>query len=507
MQENNKRIAKNTLFLYFRMLITMGVSLYTSRVVLNTLGIVDYGLNNVVSGVITLFAFLNSSLGTATSRFLTFELGKKNRERIRKIFCTSFNIHLCMAIIAVLLCETAGLWTVNNVLKIPADRLYACNVIYQYAVFSAALSMTGVPLHATIIAHERMNLYACLGISDAALKLVVACLITISAFDKLITLGTLNLFISTGMYIFYHIYCKRNFPEYSIAVSREKQLYREMLGYSTWSLLGSAAAMLKNQGVNILINIFFGPAVNAANAIAFRVNAAITAFSNNFTVALNPQIIKSYAANERLQMKNLIFRGGRFSFFLLMTVSIPVLMETDFMLHLWLKNVPQYTVIFTRLIIILALIDCFAYTQNTGIQATGKIKYYQITVAGIYMLIFPLSYIFYKLGALPYTGLSILIVLSVCNIFVRLYSIKKQLEISIYEYFVNVLLISVIVFAISVVFPFLVHYYMISGYLRLITVVLVSFLSSCLCIYWLGLKKQERNKVNLIILKRYEKIF
>jgi Na+-driven multidrug efflux pump len=488
-------------------MLIMGVSLYTSRIILNTLGIIDYGLNNVIAGVITLFSFLNGALGSASSRFLTFELGRKNREGVKRVFCTAFNLHIGLAIIIILFCETVGLWMINHLLVIPSERLFACNVIYQCVVISALLSITQVPLNAMIISHERMKLYAYIGISDAALKLIVAYLITVSSFDKLITFGALNLITSMIIYVFYHFYCKRNFEEYNIGFRVDKALFKEMLGYSVWSLLGSTASMLKNQGVNVMINIFFGPVVNAANAIAYQVNSAITTFSNNFTIALNPQIIKSYAANERLQMKNLMFRGGRFSFFLLMMVSIPVLLETDFILQLWLKNVPQYTDIFTRLIILLALIECFAYSQSAGIQATGKIKYYQITVAGIYMLIFPLSYIFYKLGAMPYTGLSILIALAISNIFVRLYSIKKQLGISIYEYFVNVFFISAVVFTISILFPFLVHHYMISGYLRLITVVLVSFLSSCLCIYWLGLKKQERNKVNLIILKRYEKIF
>lgn len=313
--ENNKRIAKNTLFLYFRTMLTMFISLFTSRIIINSLGIVDYGLYNVVAGVISMFSFLNGSLGAATSRFLTYELGVKNTEKIRRVFYTAFDIHLGLAIIVVLFCETIGLWIVNNTLTIPADRLFACNVIYQYVVLTGVLSITQVPLNAMIISHERMNIYAYLGISDAILKLCVAYLIVISPLDKLITLGTLHLFISIGMYLFYHIYCKRNFSEYCINLKVDKQLFKQMIGYSTWSLLGSSASMLKNQGVNILINIFFGPTVNAANAIAYQVNHAITSFSQNFTVALNPQIIKTYAANEKEQIKNLIFRGGKISFF------------------------------------------------------------------------------------------------------------------------------------------------------------------------------------------------
>jgi O-antigen/teichoic acid export membrane protein len=504
---DNKRIAKNTLFLYFRMLLTMFVSLFTSRVILNTLGVVDYGLNNVVAGVITLFAFLNGALGAATSRFLTFELGKGNEEQVKKTFCTAFNIHFCMAVIVVIFCETVGLWIINNVLEIPPDRLFACNVIYQYVVVSAFLSITQVPLSAMIISHERMAVYGYLGISDAILKLGIAYLITISSFDKLITFGTLNLSVTIGMYFFYHIYCKRNFSEYTIAVSREKNLYKKMIGYSAWSLLGSSASMLKNQGINILINIFFGPVVNAANAIAYQANAALVNFSNNFTTALNPQIIKSYANSDHERMKSLIFRGGKFSFFLLMILSIPILLETNSILHLWLKNVPEYTIALTRLVILLTLIECFAVTVGISIQATGKIRNYQIFVASVYLLNFPITYIFYKWGAPPTVALIISIILAFINIFVRLYFFNLYVKISIFEYIRNVLLTSVIVMFLSCILPIVIHTLMDEGFVRLLTVMLVTILSSAICIYLFGLQKVERLKVNIFIKNKIEIIW
>ncbi|MFV0330628.1 MAG: lipopolysaccharide biosynthesis protein [Dysgonomonas sp.] len=506
--ENNKRIAKNTLFLYFRLMLTMFVSLFTSRVILNSLGVVDYGLNNVVAGVITLFAFLNNALGTATSRFLTFELGKGKGEQIKKTFCTAFNIHFCMAIIVVVFCETVGLWIVNNVLEIPSDRLFACNVIYQYVVVSAFLNITQVPLNALIISHERMNIYAYIGISDAILKLCIAYFITISTFDKLITLGTLNMLITIGMYIFYHVYCKQNFTEYNIAISREKKLYKEMIGFSSWSLLGASATMLKNQGINILINIFFGPVVNAANAIAYQVNNALVSFSNNFTTALNPQIIKSYANDDHERMKSLIFRGGKFSFFLLMILSIPILLETNIILHLWLKNVPDYTVILTRLVIFLTLIECFAVTVGISIQATGKIKNYQIFVAGIYMLNFPITYIFYKLGLAPTAALIVSIVLAIINIFVRLHFLQKYLYIKPLDYLKDVLCVSAIVMAFSCIFPIIIHILMNESIVRLLFIISITVLGSIFWIYLLGLQKDEKQKVKVFInnkLKRMNK--
>jgi O-antigen/teichoic acid export membrane protein len=325
--ENNKRIAKNTLFLYIRMMFTMLIALITSRVVLNALGFVDYGLNNVVAGVITLFGFLNSSLGSATSRFLTFELGLNNTERLKTVFRTAFNIHFGMAIIVVVLCETAGLWIVNNVLTIPPERLFACNMIYQFVIVSSVFSIMQVPFNALIIAHERMNVFAFIGITNAVLQLGVAGLISVATFDKLIFYGVLNAGVVIGIYAFYHFYCKYRLDGYNLGRTMDKPLLKEMIGYSGWSLFGNAAGMSLSSLTNILMNVFFGPVVNAANAIAQQVSAAVTSFCSNFTMALNPQIVKTYAANEMLQMKLLIFRGGKFSFFLLMIFLIPVWLE------------------------------------------------------------------------------------------------------------------------------------------------------------------------------------
>jgi O-antigen/teichoic acid export membrane protein len=499
MLENNKRIAKNTLILYFRTILTILVSLYTSRVILNSLGLVDYGLNNVMAGVITLFSFLNGALGASTSRFLTFELGRNDVTKLKNVFRTAFNIHVVLAVIVVIFCETAGLWIVNHVLVIPPERLFACNIIYQYVIISAMLNITQVPLNALIIAHERMNVYAYLSVSDAILKLVAAYLITVSTFDKLITLGTLNLCVSFGMYLFYHFYCKKHFTEYNIGKKADKKLLREMAGYSIWSLLGSVAVMLKNQGVNILMNIFFGPIVNAANTIAYQVNNAITNFSNNLTMALNPQIIKTYAANEKAQMKNLIFKGGRFSFFLLMVFSIPIFMETDIILKLWLRVVPEYANILTRLVIVLSLVECFIYTLGTSIQATGKIKYYQIIVSGTILLNFPVTYLLYKIGGEPWTALVVSIILSIITVFARLILTKVYLNISIGEYLKKVLLVSGTVLIASILFPLTVYLYFNQGFIRLIAVVVISLISSVTSIYLFGLQQSEKYKIRIYI--------
>jgi O-antigen/teichoic acid export membrane protein len=275
-----------------------------------------------------------------------------------------------------------------------------------------------------------------------------------------------------------------------------------MIGFSTWSLLGSSATMLKNQGINILINIFFGPIVNAANAIAYQVNSALISFSNNFMTALKPQIIKSYASNEHERMKSLIFRGGKFSFFLLMILSIPILLETNIILHLWLKNVPEYTVVLTRLVILLTLIECFAYTISTGIQATGKIKNYLLLVSGTHLLNFPLTYLFFKLGSEPYVALIISIILSAITIFIRLFFIKKLFDVGIGEYSREVLLLSFIVSILSSLLPLGLHLKMHDGIERFIVVSVTSIISSFVFIYFLGISNVEKTYVNSIIKKK-----
>lgn len=477
----------------------MFVSLFTSRVILNSLGVVDYGLNNVIAGVTGLFTFLNGSLSASTSRFLTFELGTGNSADLRKVFQTALNIHSGFAVVVIILCETAGLWIVNHVLNIPEDRLFACNVIYQYVIITAILSVTQVPLNAMIISHERMNVYAYLGISDAVLKLGIAYIIFISPYDKLITLGSLHLLISVGMYLFYHIYCKRHFSEYSFSIKTDKPTFKKMIGFSTWSLLGSSATMLKNQGINILINIFFGPVVNAANAIAYQVNHAITSFSQNFTVALNPQIIKSYAAGERGQMKQLIFRGGKFSFFLFLFFFIPVFLETEYILTLWLSNVPEYTINFVRLILVLSLIESFSFTIGTALKATGNIKYVQIVVSFIILLNFPLTFLFYNLGYAPSITLIISSILSLAALLSRLHFLKMYLDIQIIEYMQKVFLPCFLVSCFSFGFVIIGHILIPSGLIKLIIIFISSIIFNTAFVFIWGLTNHERAVIKTII--------
>ena len=483
------------------MLLTMGVTLYTSRVILNTLGVTDFGLHSIIAGMITLFAFLNNTLAASTSRFLTFELGKKNEERLKSVFRTSFNIHFCLAIVVVLLCQTVGLWLVNNILVIPADRLFASNVVYQFVVVSAFLSITQVPLNAMIIAHERMKIFAYLGVSDAVLRLLVAYLITISSFDRLITLGALNLLIVIGIYMFYHIYCKRNFSVYNFGVKNDKKLIKKMIGFSSWVLLASLANMLKKQGVNIMINVFFGAVVNAANALAYQVHSAVIRFIESFMIAIRPQIIKSYAEGELNRMKSLIFKGAKFSFFLSMTFSIPILLETEMILKLWLVNVPEYTITFVRLIVIAALIESFNYTVGTGLHAVGNMKLYSIIISATIISVPLITYFLFKNGSAPYMAFAVLITVGVVNTFIRITFLQFFCKISKWEFIYKVLFVSLIIFLLSVIVPLLLFFRMDAGIVRFIIVSLMSLTSSAFFIYFLGISKSEKAYVKHMIIK------
>lgn len=490
---NNSRIAKNTFFLYIRMLFILGVSLFTSRILLKSLGVVDYGLNNVVAGVIVFFSFINASLGAATSRFITYELGKNDIKKVREVFKTAFFIHIVMGGIVLLLGETLGIWLVKNVLNIPQDRMFACQVVFQFVIFTAVLNILQVPLNAMIISHEKMKVYAYIGIADAIGKCVIAYLIVLTSFDKLITLSLLQAILVLLTFIFYVAYCKSKFGSV-ITVSFKCNSYylKSMLGYSVWSLIGSSANMLKNQGVNVLMNIFFGSIVNAANAIAHQVNSAVMNFTNNFTMAMNPQIIKSYAAGEYSEMQRLVMRGGKFSFFLLLYLCIPVILEIEYLLNIWLGDYPAYTIIFIRLVLIITMIESFTYSIGAAVQATGKIKQYQLVISGINLLNFPVSFILYKIGFPPYTAFLVSIVISTITLFSRLYFIKKLLYMSPKTYITKVFIRCALVAALAFPIPFWVHGIMSIGFHRLLFVCVSILLVNSVVIMLLGLDNKER---------------
>ena len=503
----NQRIARNTVYLYIRMAIIMIVSLYTSRILFNSLGEKDYGLNNVVAGVVLLFSYFNNSLSAATSRFITFRLGTNDYEALGKVFCNSFYIHLFLAIIVFVIGETVGLYIVTHILQIPDNRMLACLVAYQMVVFSALMTIVRVPFYAVVFSYEKMNIIALVGIIEAVAKCVIAITLMFTSYDKLILLSILNFVVTLFTSVFYVLYCKlKNDRVIKVYPKLDCKIIKEMLGFTTWSLLGSTAIVLKKQGINILINVFFGPVVNAANAIAVTVNHAVTNFTSNFTSAVNPQIIKTYAANEREQTKLLIFRSGKISYFLLMFLCIPLIFETDFILKLWLGNFPIYTKLFTRLILILSMIEAFSYSVGCAFQANGNIRNMQLTTSFISLLIFPLSYILYKLKFEPVAAFWVMIVISSILNIVYLYYIKKLLDISPIEYSRRVYLPCFMMSILSIPIPYCVYINMQEGWVRFLVMILVVSIVNIITMLICGFEKSERTYILNCIRTRIIKI-
>lgn len=495
--ENNKKIATNTMLLYFRTLLTMLVSLYTSRIILNTLGVVDFGIYNVVGGVVAMFSFLHGAMATGTQRFLSFEIGKKDFVQLGKVFNMSVNIHVIISLIILFFAETIGLWFLNTHLVLPPERMEAANWVYQFSILTFMITIWSVPYDASIIAHERMSAYAYVSIAEVALKLLIVFMLQWIVFDKLKLYGILVFGVSVLIRIIYGIYCKRNFSECKYQFSWDKELFKTMLSFNGWNLWGNIAAVTYNQGINILLNIFFGPVVNAARGITFQVNGAVNAFVSNFQMAMNPQIVKSFASDNIKFMHELIYKGAKYSYFLLLFLVLPVIIETKIILLLWLKIVPDYTVIFCRLILLNSLIDSLSGTIGTSVLASGKIKKYHLLVGGLQLLILPLSYLFLKLGYPPQTTLYISIFFSVLSLFSRLIITSPLVNLSIMTFVKSVLVPIAIVTVIAVILPLIVSFNFEEGIGRLLIVCVISVLSVTASIYRVGLKVEEQNFMKL----------
>lgn len=492
MPSPNKRIAKNTAMLYFRMLLTMAVSLYTSRIVLNTLGVEDFGIYNVVGGFVTMFGFLNNSMASATQRFLAFEIGRNDFGQLRKVFSMSVNIHFIIALVILVLAETVGLWFVNTQLTIPPERMEAARWVFQFSIFAFLVNVVSVPYNAAIIAHERMNVFAWVSILQVSLKLLIVFMLQWFGFDKLKLYAVLVFMVSVIIRIIYGIYCSRNFKESKFKFFWEKAMFRTLMSYAGWNLWGNAAGALFGQGVNILLNIFFGPAINAARGIAYQVRGAVHGFVQNFQMAMNPQIIKSFAAGDLKYMHQLIFNGARYSFFLLFALALPILLETPTILKLWLKIVPDYTVIFTRLVLINVLIDTISGPLMTAAQASGKIKLYQGVVGGLLLFILPVSWLFLKLGYPPPVTLFVSISISIIALFSRLLILRNLVKLKMKDFLNEVVLKVLIVGSISVIIPVIFYYYLEPSLSRFLITGFSSVISSVFCIYLIGLSKSER---------------
>lgn len=490
--ENNKRIAKNTLLLYFRMLLIMAVSLYTSRVVLATLGIEDFGIYNVIGGVVAMFAIISSTLSAAVSRFITVELGRNNFEQLKRVFSTSVTIHIFLAIIIFFVAEIGGVWYIHNKLVMPHERLNAAFWVFQCSILTFIVNLLSVPYNAAIVAHERMDAFAYVSVIEVILKLFLVYILTLFSFDKLIMYGFLLMLLAVIIRLIYGYYCKKNFEECTYHYFWDKYLFKEIMSFASWNFIGASGGILRTQGINILLNLFGGPVVNAARGISAQVHAAIQSFVTNFMTALNPQITKSYVSGDHVYMMKLIERGTRFSFYLFFLLSLPVIIETNCILSIWLVEVPDHTVNFVRLVLIFAMIETLSGTLITTMLATGKIKNYQIVVGGLQLMNFPVSYFLLKIGLFPEITILVSIFFSFCCLFVRLWMLKSMVNLYVVEFIRNVLLNVLLVVLFSIILPGLVYLIMEDGLYRLMSVIVLSLFSSSVIILFIGCNKQER---------------
>ena len=428
------------------MLFLMVISLYTSRVILKALGIEDYGIYNIVGGFVSMFSMISTSLAGAISRFITFSLAKDSSERIKEVFSTSIIIQIALCILLLIIAETVGIWFINNKMIIPTDRLFATNWVFQISVLTTMIQLISIPYNGLIIAHEKMSAFAFIGMYEGIIKLLIAFIIPFSTSDSLIMYAVLMCILSVSVRLLYGFYCKKHFAETKFKFVWDKALLRQMFGFAGWNFIGTTSGVLRSQGINILINLFCGPAVNAARGIAMQVNNAVSGFSSNFTTAVRPQITKLYAVNNKAEYENLVIKSTKFTFYILMILCIPLILESDFIIHKWLVEVPEYTIEFVCVILLLTMVDSFSTSLVTLLLATGKIKKYQILVGGIQLLNFPLAYVLLKLGFNPVSTVSSVILISFICLMTRLHLLKKMIQFPVSQFYVKVVLRCLVIF-------------------------------------------------------------
>ena len=491
---NNKRIVKNTAVLYVRMFVLLFISFYTSRVILESLGVVDYGIYNVVGGVVAMFSFFNATLSGATSRFLTYELGTGNFEKLKSTFQSSLFIHILLSIIIVILLETIGLWFVYNKLVLPSDRFEAALIVYQISVFTLVLSIMQVPFNASITSHEKMTAFAYIGIYDAIMKLLIAYLLFVATIDRLVLYASLLALSSLSVNAIYVYYCFKHFPECDFLVKYEKNITKPMLSYSSWDLIGNMSVVVRGQGTNILQNTFFGPVVNASTGVANTVLNAIMGFADNFLVAVRPQIVKQYAEGNYDTYESLTVNSARYSYLMLLFVTYPLLFEAEFVMNIWLKEVPPYAVLFCQLSIINNWISIMFRPTLAAVGATGKIKRLSIYNGLTYMLVIPLAYCMLRLGYGPATPFVLNIILLVLGHAIFTMSTLKRYApfFNIRRFYLQVCLYGIILSCLIGFLPGVMHYVMPYGVHRFALVCITSVIWGAFIVFFIGLNRNER---------------
>lgn len=485
----------------------MGVQLYTSRVVLNVLGINDYGIYSVVGGVVALFGFFNAAMSSATQRFLAIDIGKNDNHKLNKTFNTTLIIHVCIAILVFIVAETFGLWYLNNKLNFSVNRVYAVSWLYQFSIFSALIGVIQVPFNALIIVKEKMKVYALMSIVEVTLKLLIVYFLLIVNFDKLILYSILIFVVSLLIGAAYCIFSFRNFPETKFKFYTDLKFYKELFSYSGWNLFGNIAGVAKGQGTNVLLNFFFGTVVNAAYGIMSQVQSAVSLFVTNFQLAVNPQIYKSYAQGNIEQMQKLIFQASKFSYFLMFIMVCPIIFNIDFILISWLKNLPQFTVVFIIFILINLLIECLSGPLITGSLATGKIKWYQIVVGSTLFLNLPINYIGFTNSFGPTFFLYTSITLSVVTLVLRLVFLKKMISLDILAFLNNVIVPVLFVSFLSLLVLYCLYLYFgqSTNVFECLYVTSIIIIINFLVIFSVGLRKNEKVAIFNLIKNRLKK--
>lgn len=508
LDKNSQRVARNTIALFIRMLVIMLISLYTSRVVLRNLGVIDFGIYNVVGGFVAMFSIISNSISGSISRYLTYSLGKGDIKMLAKIFATSINILYLVCVLLLIVMESFGLWFLNYKMAIPESRLYAANWVFQISILTLFIDIISMPYNALIVAYERMTVFAYIGIVEAVGKLVVAILIAYSPIDVIIYYSLLMAVVAIVIRFLYSVYCRYNFKESKYRFVIDLPLIKEMFNFAGWNFFGVSSSMLADQGVNIILNVFFGPVVNTARGLAIQVNTAVTGFSNNFMTALNPQITKSYASKNQRQYINIVCKGAKFSYFLIYLFALSVILTTPFLLHFWLGNIPEYTITFVRLILLNALFSTLSNPLVTLLLATGEIRVYQLLVGGLRFIVLPVDYFVLTLGFPPESVFLVTIFIEIVCMQLRLYRLKFQIGFPIKIFWEEVILKVGLVSLVSGILSWFAQRVVVGSQIYIFSqTVLVCLLLSVICIYFMGLTEGEKSFFNVKIKSCLNRLF
>ena len=504
----NKRIAKNTIFLYFRLVIVLVISLYTSRVILNTLGVVDYGIYNVVAGFVYMLALLNASLTNSAQRFYNYEKSINGEVGVQKVFVTSIYIQVIIVILILLFAETIGIWYINNKMVYPPERYEAVMIVYHFSVLSLLFMAFQIPYSAALIAHEYINYYAIVGVIDVILKLLIALLIPYFSVDNLAIYGILMSLISAVDFLLYFFYCRKKINGIRFKYKYYKETFVEMLGYYSWSTFNGISQIVKNQGLNILMNLYFGPVINAARGISYQIKGALLGFVMNITTAAQPQMIEAYTTGNYDRAMHLMSTISKFIFFSLFIVALPLMLDIDYVLYLWLGNgVPNYASIFTILVLVITMVDILLSPITIVINATGQVGSYYFWTSNIGLLVLPFSYIALEKGVSPEIVYVISLLLSILALFFGLVILKNKTPFKLNVYLKNVLIPILKVVIISLILPLTISIYLEYGFARFLFVSIISVMVTSFSIYFIGLSLHERQLVKTNIIRLWDKFF